>query len=126
MTVKFLSEEWAKELQDRLNANDAFTKGIAGQSVKLQQVIAEADGQSKYWLVIDGGKVEMGVGDVDVPDVTITQDYETAVGLARSELNPVTAFMLGKLKVDNLTRVLGLQGAFASLPAVMAEMDVDY
>ena len=126
MTVKFLSEEWAQELKQRLNATEAFTNALGEQSATIQQVIATPDGQTKYWLRIQGGTIDLGMGEIDSPDVTITQDYETAVALARSELNAVTAFMTGKLKIDNLMKVMGLQGAFANLPVVMQEMDVDY
>ena len=126
MTVKFLSEEWAQELKERLNASEAFTTALGAQSATIQQVIATEDGQAKYWLRIQDGTIDMGTGEIDSPDVTITQDYDTAVALARSELNAVTAFMTGKLKIDNLMKVMGLQGAFANLPVVMQEMDVDY
>jgi putative sterol carrier protein len=69
----------------------------------------------------------MGPGDTPSPDATITQDYQTAVALAKSEINPVSAFMSGKLKVGgSMMLLMQLQGAFSELPKVMAEMDVDY
>jgi putative sterol carrier protein len=69
----------------------------------------------------------MGPGDIASPDATITQDYDSAVALARGELNPVSAYMTGKLRISgNLMMLMGLQAALAELPRVMAEMDVDY
>ena len=128
MPVKFLSEEWAQELEQRLNANPAFTQAIGSQSVEIQQVITgHAEGTTHYWLRLENGRVELGVGTLERPDATITQDYDSAVALARSELNPVTAFMTGRIKIaGNMMVLLGLQNALAVLPGVMAEMDIDY
>ncbi len=128
MAVKFLSAEWAQELQERLNANPTFTQAIGSQSVKIQQVITgNADGTSQYWLRLDDGRAELGVGELQGPDAIITQDYDSAVALARSELNPVTAFMTGRIRIaGNMMILMGLQNALAVLPGVMAEMDIEY
>jgi putative sterol carrier protein len=126
--VRFLSADWAQELEDRLNANPTFTQAIGSQSVKIQQVITgSADGPMQYWLRLDNGRVELGVGELEGPDAIITQDYDSAVALARSELNPVTAFMTGRIKIaGNMMILMGLQNALAVLPGVMAEMDIEY
>lgn len=127
MPVKFLSDEWIQEVKQRLNASDGFRTGSASAKATIQQVVSGSEGESRYWIVIDHGTVDMGPGDTPSPDATITQDYETAVALAKSELNPVSAFMGGKLKVGgSMMLLMQLQGAFAELPKVMAEMDVDY
>lgn len=127
MPVQFLSDEWASELKERLNASEAFRKGVGGTAATIQQVISTPEGERRYWMKTDDGQVDMGPGDIPGPDATITQDYETAVALARAELNPVSAFMTGKLKISgNLMLLMGLQGALAELPRVMQDMDVDY
>ena len=90
-------------------------------------MIGGADGDTHYWIRIADGAIDMGVGDTESPDATITQSYETAVALAKSELSPVTAFMTGKIKVaGNMGMLLGLQGVLSLLPAAMAAMDVEY
>ncbi len=128
MAVKFLSAEWAQELQERLNANPTFTQAIGTQSVKIQQVITgNTDGTSRYWLRLEGGRVELGVGEVQGPDATITQDYETAVALAKNELTGTAAYMSGKLKVSgDLMKLMQLQGTLAQLPAALKDLDVEY
>jgi len=125
--VKFLSEEWTIEVKERLNASEAFRKSAGSASAKLQQVVTGPDGERRYWIKLKGGEVEMGQGDIESPDCTITQDYETAVAMAKSEVNPVSAFMSGKLKVaGNMMLLMQLQGAISELAHVMDEMDVDY
>lgn len=127
MAVKFLSPEWAELVKGALNADDAFRAAAGGAGATLQQVITGAGGETHYWITIGKGEIDMGVGDVEGPDATVTQSYETAVSLARSELSPVTAFMTGKIKVSgNMGLLLGLQGALTRLPVVMAALDVEY
>jgi len=125
--VQFLSEEWTTELKDRLNATDSFKKAAGSASAKVQQVITGPDGERRYRIRIKDGSIDMGQGEIDSPDATITQDYDTAMALAKSELNPITAFMSGKLRISgNMMLLMQLQGAISELPRVMQEMDVDY
>jgi putative sterol carrier protein len=127
MSVKFLSPAWAEALKGELNASEEFRQAAAGHHTTIQQVITTADGDTHYWITIDDGRIDLGVGDVDGEDATITQSYEAAAALARGELSPVTAFMTGRLKIGgNMGMILGLQGALAQLPAAMARIDVEY
>ena len=125
--MKFLSDEWARALKEALNANEEFRRGTAGQTVRLQQVILTPEGEVRYWIRIEDGAIDLGLGEVAEPHATITQDYGTAAAMARSELSPVTAFMTGRLKVSgDLGVLMGLAGPFSKLPEVMRELDVEY
>lgn len=129
MSVKFLSTEWAEAVKAQLNGSDGFGQAAGDQKATIQQVItsSEGDGDTHYWIEIAEGEIDMGVGDADGPDATITQSYETAVKLAKSELSVVTAFMTGKVKVaGNMGLLMALQGALSQLPAAMQAVDTDY
>ena len=127
MSVQFLSTEWADAVKAELNANDAFRQAAASQQATIQQVITSSEGDTHYWIVIADGAIDMGVGDADAPDATITQSYDTAVKLAKSELSVVTAFMTGKVKVaGNMGMLMGLQGALSQLPTAMQAVETDY
>lgn len=127
MSVNFLSDEWAQALKAELNESEDFRQAAAGHKVTIQQIITGADGNTHYWITIGDGKIDLGVGDIDGEDATITQSYDSAAALARGELSPVTAFMTGKLKIaGNMGMILGLQGALAQLPPAMAKIDVEY
>ena len=127
MSVKFLSDEWAEALKSELNQSEDFQQAAAGHKATIQQVITGAEGTTNYWITIGEGKIDLGVGDIDGEDATITQSYDSAAALARGELSPVTAFMTGKLKIaGNMGMILGLQGALGQLPAAMAKIDVEY
>jgi putative sterol carrier protein len=127
VAVQFLSNEWADAVKQALNANEAFRQAAASSNATLQQVITRDGDETHYWIRIADGGIDLGLGDVDSPDSTITQSYDTAVKLARSELSVVTAFMTGKVKVaGNMGLLLSLQGALAQLPAAMASIETDY
>ena len=127
MPVPFLSDEWTTELERRLNESEAFRAATVGKNATVQNVIVTADGEKRYWLKIADGAVDLKAGDAEQPDATIEQEYETAAALARSELNPVGAFMSGKLKITgSMMLLMQLQGALSELAKVMQEMDVDY
>ena len=87
MAVKFLSDEWAGALKLELNASDSFKQAAVGKTAAIQQVIGGPDESTDYWIRISDGTIDMGIGDTEDPDATITQSYETAVALARSELS---------------------------------------
>jgi putative sterol carrier protein len=127
VAVKFLSEEWAQALKTELNASDSFKEAATGKTATIQQVIGTGDGEIHYWIGLADGAIDMGIGDADAPDATITENYEVAVALAKSELSPVTAFMTGKVKIaGNMGMLLGLQNVLSLLPGAMAAIDVDY
>jgi putative sterol carrier protein len=128
VSLRFLSPEWADALTSSVNGGDAFAQAAGTQRARIQQVITAADGETtRYWTTIEDGTIAMGMGDLDAPDATITQSYDTAVALAKRELSPVTGFMMGKIKVDgNMGLLMGLAGALGRLADTMAELDVQY
>ncbi|MGZ5297844.1 MAG: SCP2 sterol-binding domain-containing protein [Actinomycetota bacterium] len=127
MSVRFLSEEWAQALKAELNSREGFKEAAAGKTATIQQVIGGGDGETHYWISLADGAIDMGIGDADGADATITETYDTAVALAKSELSPVTAFMTGKVKIaGNMGMLLGLQNVLSMLPGAMAAIDVEY
>ena len=127
MAVKFLSEEWTREVTQALNQSDAFKKAAGSQSAKLQQVVNSPEGEKKYYFKLEGGQAEVGPGEIDGPEATITQDYDTAVALAKQELTGTAAYMSGKLKVSgDLMKLMQLQGLFNVLPQAVQNVDVEY
>jgi putative sterol carrier protein len=126
VAVKFLSQEWADALTEKLNADESFTSSIAGKQARIQQNVTATDGEHHYWLTIDDGRIEMGIGEMNNADATISEDYDTAVKLAKSEINVVTAFMSGRIRVTNLGLLMPLQGALSELPKAMQQIETEY
>jgi putative sterol carrier protein len=127
VSIRFLSQEWADAVMAAVNGADDFAKAAGTSRARIQQIITAADGDRRYWTTVEDGKLGLGLGDIDAPDATITQSYETAVALAKREINPVTSFMMGKIKVDgNMGILMGLTGALGKLADGMATLDVEY
>jgi putative sterol carrier protein len=125
--VQFLSDEWTTELQQRLNESESFRMAASGKDATIQNVILTPEGEKRYWLRISDGSVELSAGDAERADATIEQDYDTAAALARSELNPVSAYMTGKIRINgSMMLLMQLQGTLTEFARVMQEMDVDY
>jgi putative sterol carrier protein len=127
--VKYLSEEWAQSVQDALNSNEQFKSSAGSQSAKVQQVVTGTqDGEVKYWFKLEAGQVSLGMGELgDAPDATITQDYDTAVKLAKNELTGTAAYMSGKLRVSgDLMKLMQLQGTLSQMPAALKDVEVEY
>lgn len=126
--AKFLSKEWADEILAALNASDDVRSATKGVSLCIQQNVAGApDGDTSYWTRFDDGTVAGAIGEADDPDVTISQDYETAVAMTKGELNAQAAFMQGKLKVTgNMGKLLQHQGTMQALGPVLASVETEF
>lgn len=127
MSLTFLSHEWMTALTDALNASADFATVAGPHTATIQQVIKRDGEETHYWTRIAEGRIEMGEGDDPAPGATITQSYDTAVALAKRELNPVTGFMLGKIKVaGNMGQLMSLQGVLGAIADAMGTLDVEY
>ncbi len=128
MGVKFLSAEWCQAVQDALNSSEAFKSAAGSQTAKVEQVVSAPDGEVRYWFKLEGGSASLGLGDSPDPvDATISQDYETAVALAKNELTGTAAYMSGKLRISgDLMKLMQLQGALGQMPTALKDVEVDY
>ena len=72
---------------------------------------ADADEGSENWFIsIADGACSVGEGAVDSPSATINTQSETWVGMITGAVNPMQAFMSGKIKITgNMADVMKLQ-----------------
>lgn len=105
--AKWLSEGWiedTRELGMKMPPRE-------GMSACLSYVITDTpDGDIEYyWAVKDGVLTDVSLGTPDSPDVILTIAVDDAREMQMGELDPTSAFMQGKIKVDgDLTRLLEL------------------
>ena len=127
MAVKYLSDEWAKEVTEAVNASDAFKQQATGKSVKLQYVVQKPDGEVKYFTQLQDGQATVGIGELEGAEATLTSDYDTSAALYRNELNATAAYMGGKLKIQgDLMRLMQLQGLVNTIPEATKDIEVEY
>lgn len=55
----------------------------------------------KYTIALNDGKAEFQEGLQGTPEINIKTSPENLVKIATKEMNPMTALMMGKLKISN-------------------------
>ena len=128
MRVRYLSQEWIDAYNDAL-AGDAVRAAVKGKSATIQMVVADApeQGEVHYWLRIEDGGAAAGLGDLDGPDVTIRQSYETSAQVNRGELDGQKAFTQGKVKIGGkMLKMMQLRGPLTQVQAALATIDTEY
>lgn len=128
MAYQFLSEEWASAVNTALQNDPGFKNSIANADLTLQFHISDTpDGEKEYYLSAHQGTADVALGAADDPDVNVGQNYETAVAIAKGELNTQTAFMTGKIKVTgNLAKLMMYQGAISQMQAAVKDIEVEF
>ncbi len=61
------------------------------------------DSGGDYWLRIADGKAETGSGQVENPRMTLRSSADDFYSMLEGKLNPMQAFMTGKIKVQGDT-----------------------
>ncbi|WP_225421253.1 SCP2 sterol-binding domain-containing protein [Sphingomonas parva] len=93
------------EMAAALNEKQAF---LPGKRVKI-------DFGSEGVIMLDGGASQVSETDGDA-DTTIKVSWEDWQALGDGRLDPMTAFMSGKLKVEgDMSNAMQLQGVLAKL-----------
>ncbi len=130
MAVKFLTSEWAQALEDTVNGHDGFKKAIATVDMALQFVVNDVphhDGPYEYHIVLDHGDAKIAEGTYEGAHATITNGYETAMGISKGEVNTQMAFMTGKLQVQgDMAKLMMNQAALNQFSQAAAGLDVTY
>ncbi len=128
MAVQFLSDEWAQAVTDALNTHPGFKSAMGSANLSIQFSTSEApQGDVAYYMVTSGGEARLAIGELEDPDVTIGQNYETASAISQGSLNTQTAFMTGKIKVaGNLAKLMMHQKAIGEWGSAVKDIDVTY
>jgi hypothetical protein len=84
-------------------------------AVRMNQIITDVpfgEGTINAYMDTSGGALDMDLGHLENPDLTVTIDYETAKAIF-VEGNPqagMQAFMAGKIKVQgDMTKLMAMQ-----------------
>jgi putative sterol carrier protein len=114
MAYQFLTQEWIDEAK-RLREEVGPPASPPAHTVRMNQVITDVpfgDGQVKVFMDTTDGDVNLDLGELENPDLTVTVDYETAKAIIVDQ-NPqagMQAFMAGKVKVQgDMTKLMAMQ-----------------
>lgn len=126
-TYEFLTPEWvaeAKRIRDEFEGEAAAPAHV----VRMNMIVTEVpfgDSDVKAYMDTSSGQIDMDLGELEGPDLTVTVDHATAKAIM-VENNPqagMQAFMAGKIKVQgDMTKMMALSaGAPDPAAALVAE-----
>jgi hypothetical protein len=126
---QFLSDEWLEETR-KIREQHKDQVPAVPVTVRMNQVITEVpfvDGVIKAYIDTSSALLDMEVGQLEQPDLTITLSYATAKALLvdGDAAQAMNAFMSGRIKVEgDITKLIALQtaGAGASTNPAAAEV----
>jgi hypothetical protein len=113
-TYEFLSPEWveaAKKLQEEAGGSST----PPAHTIKMNLVITEVpfdDNDVEAHMDTTGGDLQMDLGHLDDPELTVTVDWATAMAIfvVQNPLAGLQALMAGKVKVLGvLTKMMAMQ-----------------
>lgn len=113
---KFLSDEWLDQAK-AIRAEYEGKGGAPPHQMRMNLVITDMPTDVSVAAIdahmdTTGGDVEMDLGHLETPDLTVTLEYETAKAIL-VEGNPqagMQAFMAGKIKVQgDMTKLMAMQ-----------------
>lgn len=70
------------------------------------------DNGGLYWVKISDGAVSHGEGTSDTVDMTVKAEADAFHAIATGATNPMQAFMMGKIKVDDVGLGMKMIGMF--------------
>ena len=116
MAYVFLTDEWIAEAK-RLREEVGPPATPPAHTVRMNQIITDVpfgDGEVRVFMDTTDGEVNLDLGELENPDLTVTVDYETAKAIIVDQ-NPqagMQAFMAGKVKVQgDMTKLMAMQTA---------------
>jgi putative sterol carrier protein len=92
------------------NMGDRFQADKAGDLDLTILFNLTGDGGGQWVASISGGNLNYTKGGVDNPTATLSMDADEFEAMSKGDLNPMMAFMSGKIKVDgDLNAVMKFQ-----------------
>ncbi len=119
----FLSDEWmsaAKEIREQYRGKTSPAAHTVRMNLRINEV-PFGSGTIEAHMDSTSGEMEMDLGHLDSPDLTVGVDYATAKAIF-VDGNPqagMQAFMAGKVKVEgDMTKLMAMQAAAPDATAV--------
>ena len=123
----FLSDEWIAAAR-AIRAEYEGRTPAPPMAVRMNQVVNEVpfgEGTINAHLDTSDGQVDLELGHLEAPDLTVTLDYETAKNLL-VEANPqagMQAFMAGRIRVDgDIAKLMAFQQQAVTIDPIAVEI----
>lgn len=129
MTIKFLSPEWEKKMQELLAAE--FTKK-GGVTTEFLQVVENCPDGKTRWMLASIKKsimVSYNLGEGELPEANFKAfaDYSTFEKVIKKELEGGKALVTGEFRLEgNMVKALGLIGTYNRLEAAQRSIPTEF
>ena len=126
---QFLSDEWLEETR-KIREQYRDQAPAVPVTVRMNQIINGVpfgEGTINAYVDTSTGVLDMEVGHLDNPDLTVTLSYDTAKAILvdGDAAQAMNAFMSGRIRVDgDITKLIALQTAGAGAAADPASAEV--
>ena len=99
ISLRFLSREWLEE-RHRLAWTAPST--LSDVTIRIQHVVLNGpDGTVRYYDdVVDGRLASSGLGDIDSPTVTVTNQWSDELGVLQGRIDPADILIAGRVMVE--------------------------
>jgi putative sterol carrier protein len=87
-----------KALQEIAETSDELKEELS--SWEDTTIVLKVPGITSAYLKVTGGKLEVGEGELENPDLTIEMTEEVARGIASQEVDMASAYMAGDIKLE--------------------------
>lgn len=121
MSVKFMSKEWEKLMQEKLQ-EEFSSRGLV--STVFAQIITDAPDGKQLWTLSEikkGRYVSYTIGEGEPPEYEFAAEgsYETHLGCVQGTVDSVKAITSGQMKLKgNMMKAMSLLGTYSRLEEV--------
>jgi putative sterol carrier protein len=134
MSIKFPSDEWIKELSNRLNASESYALAAANwEGDNIFTVLPDADyaGTMSVYINLQHGKAsdarQLNSLDEQKALFTTSAPFNTWRRVLEGRLDPIQGMFSGKLKlVGSMAQIQRNPKATYELVKVAAQIDTDF
>lgn len=125
MSHLFLSEQWIEAARDIRHRYSHAVPDITVE-VRINVVTTKVpfgEGEIRAFIDTSSGSLQMELGSLEIADLTVTTDYDTARQLfvEQDPAASMQAFMSGRIKVDgDITRLMLMQTAVPQTDTTIA------
>ena len=126
--VKYFSQEFFAELQDKLSNDAKWQEGTKGLKTSMRLGSTDQNNAQTYLIKVEEGKTVISSSDATAQaEFSFEGSYETWTKVAKGEVDFQSAVLKGLLKFKgSITKILFYKDRFLRIAEVMRSIQVEF